>query len=545
MRHSTTTLFLVAAAFGLWIAACAPELIILPDQADGETQLDGADPDASSADAAQDDDGSSVEADASTTEDIDGSSAEDADQSEETIEPGQACDNSSECPAEPCVPGSCVSGFCEQQALPEGAACDDGEACTKTDICTAGTCQGTAFVCEDGDPCTADSCADDACVYAPLCCEEASDCDDLDGCNGAETCVANACQAGTPLDCGDSDDCTLDACNLGGCVHTAAPGCCTQSSECDDGDGCNGIETCANSTCQSGVAMVCDDGQACNGEETCGNSQCTPGPPLPCAAGSACTGLGFCENGQCLLGPPLNCNDGNTCTTDSCQAGSCQHQPVPGCCNTNGQCSDGDTCNGEEQCVGQQCVAGPPFNCDDGNPCTDESCEDGLCVGPSTPYECLCSHDEASECATLPIHRFLKQYAESDIDHMFSPSPNGGLTGYDWQGPYFELFQTKGMANWLPLYQSFAGPPVSDHLQSFVEANGLFGYDGDVLLGYCSPTQEDWAPHKLTAYWSAAVSDHSLFAPDHTNEQVFVAVLEYTAAESCWVPWVCTGDCDQ
>lgn len=40
----------------------------------------------------------------------------------------------------------------------EGGSCDDGVDCTHTDICTAGTCGGTAYTCSDGVSCTVDTC---------------------------------------------------------------------------------------------------------------------------------------------------------------------------------------------------------------------------------------------------------------------------------------------------------------------------------------------------------------------------------------------------
>jgi slime mold repeat-containing protein len=78
---------------------------------------------------------------------------------------------------------------------PDGTACDDGQTCTEADACTAGTCQGrpitctapdachsagvcnpatgtctsTEIRCEDGDPCTEDSCdPSTGCVFQPV-----------------------------------------------------------------------------------------------------------------------------------------------------------------------------------------------------------------------------------------------------------------------------------------------------------------------------------------------------------------------------------------
>jgi hypothetical protein len=39
-------------------------------------------------------------------------------------------------------------------------------------------------------------------------------------------------------------------------------------------------------------------------------------------------------------------------------------------------CVDGTVCNGEEQCQSGTCTAGAPLECDDGNVCTAESCDE-------------------------------------------------------------------------------------------------------------------------------------------------------------------------
>jgi len=74
--------------------------------------------------------------------------------------------------------------------------------------------------CDDGNACTTDTCDRGACVHPPIVC------DDGNVCNGAETCdPALGCLAGTPLVCADSDPCTVDACDpVSGCRSTELPG---------------------------------------------------------------------------------------------------------------------------------------------------------------------------------------------------------------------------------------------------------------------------------------------------------------------------------
>jgi len=70
----------------------------------------------------------------------------------------------------PCTTDSCVSGVCRHDPA-TGAACDDGSFCTISDACTSfGVCSGIARSCDDGDPCTSDRCDDGfaRCVYDPI-----------------------------------------------------------------------------------------------------------------------------------------------------------------------------------------------------------------------------------------------------------------------------------------------------------------------------------------------------------------------------------------
>ncbi len=99
-------------------------------------------------------------------------------------------------------------------------------------------------------------------------CSTNGECDDLQFCNGAETCVGGACQAGTVPNCNDSIACTTDSCNEGtdSCDHVA------NNAACDDGLFCNGAETCSVTLgCQAGSDPCA--GAPCNETtDTCGGA---------------------------------------------------------------------------------------------------------------------------------------------------------------------------------------------------------------------------------------------------------------------------------
>jgi hypothetical protein len=62
-------------------------------------------------------------------------------------------------------------------------------------------------------------CADGTCTGAPLVCNDGN------ACNGVETCdPGTGCLAGTPPDCNDDDECTADTCEPTlGCQNTSEP----------------------------------------------------------------------------------------------------------------------------------------------------------------------------------------------------------------------------------------------------------------------------------------------------------------------------------
>ena len=60
----------------------------------------------------------------------------------------------------------------------------------------------------------------------------------------------------------------------------------------------------------------------------CQNSGCVPGSV--CDDGDPCTENDICIGGVCQ-GVPIDCSDGNPCTEDVCNAGVCENNPIPGC----------------------------------------------------------------------------------------------------------------------------------------------------------------------------------------------------------------------
>ena len=135
--------------------------------------------------------------------------------------------------------------------------------------------------------------------------------------------------------------------------------------------------------CAGTFGGPCDDGDPCTTNDTCQKGQCGGLPVLclddadPCTAGAKCNPeTGACEFAPSPTGTP--CNDGNPCTDDACDGGKCIGVPLA--CLAPDQCHEKGTCT---QKTGK-CVYGilpDSTPCDDGDPCTKgDACKTGVCA---------------------------------------------------------------------------------------------------------------------------------------------------------------------
>jgi hypothetical protein len=234
------------------------------------------------------------------------------------------------CPLAPelhpaCAIAVCVaaSGTCQVVLPPAGVFCLDGTACTQGDSCASGQCAGLPVICDDGAPCTLDSCnAQSGCVHQPA---DTGPCDDGSACTEGDACQAGVCAPGQPVDC-------------------------------SDGDACTGVETCDPAAgCAAGTPLPCDNSDLCDGQESC--------DPLD----------------GCVSGAPLLCDDAIDCTADSCH-------PETGCATApNDALCAGDTCL-DGVCTGSGCAQLPTADgtaCDLPQCTTIAACQAGICDCPA------------------------------------------------------------------------------------------------------------------------------------------------------------------
>ncbi len=211
------------------------------------------------------------------------------------------------------------------------------------------------------------------------------------GFDGATCTEDSFCDSGFCVDgvcCSTACDASCMACNvpgsLGQCVQ--AP----NDTPCPDGDACNGEEICQNGTCLAGSAPDCSTANPCTNDycdavEGCKHDPVTAG--TPCPDDDLCNGEETCLEGTCrAAAEPTDCDDLNECTVDTCdRSQGCQHQAVA----DDTDCGGG-VC-GEASCLDGLCVPLDSSQCDDGDPCTGDSCHPEVgCVNTTLEDGSVC-----------------------------------------------------------------------------------------------------------------------------------------------------------
>jgi Dictyostelium (slime mold) repeat len=376
-----------------------------------------------------------------------------------------SCDDGSPCTVDACSKSTAYQ--CTHVNVSNGASCADGNVCNGAETCqapesgSASICTpGSGLSCEDQNACTADSCDPVAgCRYAPqrsgfTCTPEAA-CATAGACDGAGT-----CQPGRGKNCDDGNPCTADSCDAqSGCKHEVTVGV-----SCSDGKACNGEETCsASGACAPGVPLLCNDGNECTADSCNDVSGCVY--DLSSNQGKTCTASGCggstCNGGVCSPASGVVCDDNNPCTVDRCTGNSCSNTPAP----RGASCADGDFCNGAETCDGAGvCAAGTApcasvndacksvrcdaatsqcvttfqpegTACDDGNACTQTSaCHQGSC-SLFTAKTCTTGWGPGDQSACDPVNGcVLKPTCEPFLDgnkcNVLDPSSPAGTCRY-------------------------------------------------------------------------------------------------------------------
>ena len=361
------------------------------------------------------------------------------------LPPDPKCTRDEDCPnaSNGCELGKCNDGVC---GLVD-KDCSDGLECTE-DSCDSNNgqcywmyipgkpCEGCAVDsdCRITDPCFSHRCvpcpiADGAildrfdCPASGNVCSrvECPDCDDGNPCT-IDSCDSEGVVSNVEKSCTDYDPCTADYCDqtTGECVHMPVAGDCVPCAMGDDA-ACNTVENNPSPNCLIGKCVEIK----------------LEGGSVPCGAGNTCPGGGRCDTqlGVCMTNicdyEPVNCEDGNACTKNECieEMGGCQSTCICtfGCTTES---DDSEECDDGNPCTTDMCISGAgagscagtlplfcynePVDCDDGDPLTLDYCDTelGTCVNLPKVFDCLddatcqnvqnkCTTDEYCDGVTL------------------------------------------------------------------------------------------------------------------------------------------------
>ncbi|MDI1429166.1 Kelch repeat-containing protein [Polyangium sorediatum] len=204
-------------------------------------------------------------------------------------------------PSDAChVQGTCdpQTGFCSTPSAPDGTACSDENVCTTEDVCQAGTCTGkSSVVCAPSDDCHVAGVCDPVTGCSNPAKPDGAACNDANACSKTDLCQAGTCVGTTPVVCDPIDAChDIGTCDpvTGQCSTPLKP----EGASCDDGNACTQTDTCQVGVCLGADPITCAPPDACHEEGACNvvSGMCAY-PTKP--EGAACPG-GTCAAGVCV-----------------------------------------------------------------------------------------------------------------------------------------------------------------------------------------------------------------------------------------------------
>jgi hypothetical protein len=316
--------------------------------------------------------------------------------------PVKTCSRNDQCSVDvtECIEGSCE---CVPIAKEDGIECDaDPNDCTNGDQCFEGLCVvGTQRSRSDGNPCTVGTCIKGEIEQSSI----DGNCSDSNPCTVGDFCEAGTCIAGDEVQC-VADVCSISAAcdpEVGSCVQVPAP----------DDSSCTNANPCVlNSSCQAGSCIPvnlkscpssgpCFVGVCDTNSGSCVEESKVEG--ASCEHPNFCVSQAVCNSGACIMVQENSCDDGNPCTMGVCNqadGGGCIQTPVP----DGSSCISDDPCAQTSICSLGVCETLSLIDCDDGNPCTQDNCDNnsGDCIHPNATdgLECAINDNECVLAAT-------------------------------------------------------------------------------------------------------------------------------------------------
>lgn len=214
----------------------------------------------------------------------------------------------------------------------------------------------------------------------------------------------------------------------------------------DAGIACAACNPCSATTgaCVAATGTPCDDGNACTTGETCQAGVCTGGTQVACSTPATCHGSGTCDprTGKCTY-PALSntpCSDGNPCTTDTCQAGVCVSAQMV--CNSPPPCMSAGTCSAGS-CSYSQVVADgtTDLSCPSGK----QTCYGGGCVQCVSDASCS---GQTPSCDTSTHKCVCRLSSSGNVvqNGGFNTSVAGSTVGTQWDSEDSEGCSGSGSA---------------------------------------------------------------------------------------------------
>ncbi|MBW2460718.1 MAG: hypothetical protein JRH11_03665 [Deltaproteobacteria bacterium] len=267
------------------------------------------------------------------------------------------------------VAGACAD-TCGSTELSIGASCNGCGGAGGVGVCLGG---GT-FACDETDH---NQCQEFTCGGVAYWCTNSggswawrpsASCNDGDACTHTDTCGAGSC-GGTVADCSDTV-CANRECN-GTATCSVTP---NAGTSCDDGDPCTYGDLCdASATCAPGTGVTCANSpcidRSCNGTAACTEvirtgSSCEDGNA--CTYGEACTAGAFCTGGTTISCDPMDttCLDYSCAGTATCASAA---RNVGGMCDDGNALTDSDVCRADGSCMGIAGCPPPASSCGNGS----------------------------------------------------------------------------------------------------------------------------------------------------------------------------------
>ncbi len=331
---------------------------------------------------------------------------------------GWHADGQGGCSQDPCVPDPCGGDpdlVCKATGGKAECVCrpgthDEGGDCVPDSSCSPTTCSGHGTCTESSGKLT---CSCDT-GWAGTACDQ---CDTLSGwhLDGQGGCTQDPCLP-NPCNLVHKTTCVVSG---GNAVCQCDPGFHEEAGTCVEDDACQPTSCNGHGSCQVAGGVVvcsCDSGyigsycESCatgfhdDGAGGCTDDPCLPnpcklplqtvcvqnGPGFSCQCDSAAhpDGLGGCTTDPCTPNPCASqnlackavgsvaqcytpdCDDANPCTDDTRVEGVCHNDPSP-----SGTPCATSACIVGQSCQTGACVGGAASNCNDSNPCTHDSCD--------------------------------------------------------------------------------------------------------------------------------------------------------------------------